>query len=187
MAKLYFRYGAMGSSKTANALMVRFNYLERGKKVLLLKAGTDTRDGEYMIRSRIGLQAECFKCEDYLDTLPGKCLDMYDVVIVDEVQFLEERYIDRLAEVVDRDGIPVICYGLKTDFTGHLFAGSRRLLELADLIEEIPTICWCGKKAHFNARIIDGKVAREGEQIVLGANEKYISLCRKHYLEGNLG
>lgn len=188
MGKLYFRYGAMGSSKTANVLMVRFNYLERGKNVLLLKPGVDTRDGSDVIKSRIGLEAECVNAESTLFFFremftSDNLIIPYDVVIVDEVQFLSEEDIDTLAEVVDRFDIPVICYGLKTDFKGHLFDGSKRLIEVADVIEEIPTICWCGRKAHFNARIIDGKVVKEGEQLMLGANDKYISLCRKHYKE----
>lgn len=108
------------------------------------------------------------------------------MIIVDEVQFLSEGYIEILAYIVDRSQIPVICYGLKTDFTGHLFEGSMRLLELADVIEEIPTICWCGKKAHFNARVINGSIVKNGKQIMLGGNESYVSLCRKHYMNEQL-
>ena len=111
---------------------------------------------------------------------------MYDAVIVDEVQFLEPNYINQLAIIVDEKNIPVICYGLRTDFQGHLFPGSKRLMELADVIEEIPTVCWCGKKAHFNARIMDGKVVKEGEIFQQGGNESYTSLCRKHFFEGNI-
>ena len=193
MAKLYFRYGAMGSSKTANALMVRFNYIEKGRCVLMLKSGSDTRDGKDIISSRIGLSAECVNAEKYLDDIDkmyGKSVEDfsigYDVIIVDEVQFLSEEYIEILAYIVDRSQIPVICYGLKTDFTGHLFEGSMRLLELADVIEEIPTICWCGNKAHFNARVINGSIVKNGKQIMLGGNESYVSLCRKHYINEQL-
>lgn len=193
MAKLYFRYGAMGSSKTANALMVRFNYIEKGRSVLMLKSGSDTRDGKDIISSRIGLSVECINAEKYLDNIDkmyGKSAEDfsigYDVIIVDEVQFLSEGYIEILAYIVDRSQIPVICYGLKTDFTGHLFEGSMRLLELADVIEEIPTICWCGKKAHFNARVINGSIVKNGKQIMLGGNESYVSLCRKHYMNEQL-
>ena len=187
MAKLYFRYGAMGSSKTANALMVRFNYTERGMRVLMMKPKCENRDGENTIHSRIGLSAEAYSAEDILGTIEGQAVvSMYDAVIVDEVQFLEPNYIDQLAIIVDEKNIPVICYGLRTDFQGHLFPGSKRLMELADVIEEIPTVCWCGKKAHFNARIMDGKVVKEGEIFQQGGNESYTSLCRKHFFEGNI-
>ena len=184
MAKLYFRYGAMGSSKTANALMVRFNYLERGMRVLIMKPACENRDGDNIIRSRIGLEAEAFSVEDILGEVSGKpIIGMYDAVIVDEVQFLEPKYIDQLSVIVDELDISVICYGLRTDFKGHLFPGARRLLELADVIEEIPTVCWCGKKAHFNARVVDGKMVTEGEVFQQGGNESYTSLCRKHFFQ----
>ena len=191
MSKLYFRYGAMGSSKTANLLMVRYNYIEKGKKPLLLKPKIENRDGEKEIKSRIGLEAECEFVEDFLWNLrcssnPINDLKQYDVIIVDEVQFLKAEEIDDLAKIVDKVNISVICYGLSTDFTGHLFEGSKRLMELADVIEEIPTICWCGKKAQFNARIYDGKIVRTGEQVLMGGNESYISLCRKHFFEGKI-
>ncbi len=191
MSKLYFRYGAMGSSKTANLLMVRYNYIEKGKKPLLLKPKIENRDGEKEIKSRIGLEAECEFVEDFLRNLrcssnPINDLKQYDVIIVDEVQFLKAEEIDDLAKIVDKVNISVICYGLRTDFTGHLFEGSKRLMELADVIEEIPTICWCGKKAQFNARIYDGKIVRTGEQVLMGGNESYISLCRKHFFEGKI-
>lgn len=181
MAKLYFRYGAMGSSKTANALMVRFNYMERGMKVLMLKPERENRDGENVIRSRIGLEAEALSVEKTLGTPEEQVLKEYDAVIVDEVQFLEPGYIEKLAEVVDTYNIPVIGYGLRTDFQGHLFEGSKRLMELADVIEEIPTVCWCGRKAHFNARIQDGKMVTHGEVFQQGGNESYVALCRKHF------
>lgn len=193
MAKLYFRYGAMGSSKTANALMVRYNYQERGKQVILLKPRTDRRDGERVLASRIGLSAECEFVEEFESRVrtdwPQREADWrgLSAVIVDECQFLTESQAEFLAEVVDAYGISVICYGLLTDFTGRLFDGSRRLVELADVLEEIPTICWCGKKARMNARIQDGKVVRTGDQILMGGNETYIPLCRKHYREGRLG
>ncbi len=192
MSKLIFRYGAMGSSKTANALIVAYNYKERGKRVLLLKPIADDRSKN--ISSRIGLSEKCLAAEEYLDCIndnsdiidESKKLP-YDVIIIDEVQFLEPRYIDLLAFIVDTYDIPVICYGLKTDFTGHLFEGSKRLLELADNIEEIPTICWCGRKARFNARIADGKVIKTGNQIQIGGNESYVSLCRKHFNLSEIG
>ena len=183
MAKLYFRYGAMGSSKTANAVMVQYNYRERGQQVLMLKPKLENRDGATVVRSRCGLEAECRFVED----LPGISLEGIDCVIVDEAHFLTRAQVRSLVDIVDDYNIPVICYGLRTDFRGELFEGSRELLCWADTIEEIKTVCWCGKKATFNARIHNGKIVREGEQIMLGGNSTYISLCRKHWKSGELG
>ena len=182
MAKLYFRYGAMGSSKTANAIMVRHNYLERGQRVLMLKPRLDNRDGETMIASRSGLRCECHFIED-LDRFNVRD---YDCLIVDEAQFLTRAQVERLVRVVDVDNVPVIAYGLRCDFRNELFEGSQWLLAWADTIEEVKTICWCGKKAVCNARVVDGKVTREGEQIVLGGSESYVSLCRRHWTQGKL-
>ena len=186
MAKLYFRYGAMGASKTANALMVRHNYKERGKTAVLCKPRIENRDGEEIIRSRVGLEAPCRMAEEFIDGLLEGTESPCDCVIIDEVQFLAPEYIEKLTKVVDGLNIPVICYGLKTDFQSRQFPGSARLFELADEVEEIATICWCGKKARFNARIVDGKVIREGPQVQLGGNESYIALCRRHYMSGEL-
>lgn len=187
MAKLYFRYGAMGSSKTANALMVRYNYEEKGKNAVLLKPSLDRRDGERVVKSRMGIEYPCEFVEDFLEETKDKSdWSDIDAIIVDEAQFLTEKQVERFSDIVDYDGVPVICYGLRTDFTRSLFPGSLKLMELADKIEEIPTVCWCGKRAHFNARIADGKIVREGEQVFLGANESYISLCRKHHKEGRI-
>lgn len=183
MAKLYFRYGAMGSSKTANAIMVRYNYLERGGRVLMLKPRLDTRDGERMVRSRSGLSAPCA----YVEELEGMEVRGYDCVIVDEAQFLTRAQVLKLVEIVDEAEVPVICYGLRADFRGELFEGSACLLAWADTIEEIKTVCWCGKKATCNARVQDGRVVKEGEQILLGGNEAYVSLCRRHWKAGQLG
>ena len=187
MAKLYFRYGAMGSSKTANALMVRYNYEEKGQHAVLLKPRLDNRDGATVLQSRIGLSAECEFVEDFLARTRDK-EDWTDVaaIIVDEAQFLTKEQVEQLSDLVDFRDVPVICYGLRTDFTSSLFDGSRRLLELADRIEEIPTVCWCGRRAHFNARFADGKIVRTGAQVMLGANDSYVSLCRKHFKEGKL-
>ncbi len=189
MAKLYFRFGAMGSSKTANALMVRYNYLERGQKVILLKPKVDVRDGERVIRSRIGLEAECEFVEEFVKRTKQEWVNPDDwaeiaCVIVDECQFMLPEEVDYLAEIVDRCSIPVICYGLRTDFQSRMFPGAARLFELADKIEQVPTVCWCGKRAHFNARVVDGHIVREGEQVMLGGNESYIALCRKHFRMG---
>ncbi|WP_124066786.1 thymidine kinase [Clostridium sp. E02] len=186
MAKLYFRFGAMGSSKTANALMTRYNFLEKGKRVLLVKPDIETRDGQNMVKSRLGIQAECILWSE-LQNYDERTVRGYDAIIVDEVQFLQESDIDLLASIVDDYKIPVLCYGLRTDFASHLFPGSRRLMELADDITELKTVCWCGKKANMNARIDEkGQILRDGEQIFLGANDNYVSLCRKHYKEGKV-
>ena len=183
MAKLYFRYGAMGSSKTANAVMVQYNYRERGCNVLMLKPQLENRDGATIVRSRCGLEAECRFVEE-LDSID---LTGIDCVIVDEAHFVTKEQVAKLVAIVDDLNIPVICYGLRTDFRGELFEGSRELLCWADTIEEIKTICWCGRKATFNARVQDGHIVREGEQILLGGNSQYISLCRRHWRSGDLG
>ena len=177
MAKLYFRYGAMGSSKTANAIMVQYNYHERGQKALMLKPRLETRDGEKTVRSRSGLSAPCEYVED-LDTID---VSAYDCLIVDEAQFLTKSQVEQLVRVVDEQNVPVIAYGLRADFRGNLFEGSMWLLAWADAIEEIKTVCWCGRKATCNARIHDGRVVKDGQQILLGGNESYVSLCRKHW------
>lgn len=186
MAKLYFRYGAMGSSKTANAIMVKYNYCERGKNAILVKPSTDTRDGKYTIMSRSGLADECILMDD-LDMAKVRA-HQYDCIIVDEAQFLSKAQVETLVEIVDKWDTPVICYGLKTDFQGNFFEGSLWLLARADAIEEVKTICWCGKKATCNGRL-DGKgsLTKVGEQVVLGANDKYIGLCRKHWYLGDPG
>ena len=183
MAKLYFRYGAMGSSKTANAIMVEYNYHERGQRVLMLKPRLDNRDGERTVRSRSGLETECRFVEE-LDEID---VSSYHCVIVDEAQFLTKTQVEKLVDIVDRLNVPVIAYGLRTDFQNNLFEGSQWLLAWADTIEEVKTICWCGKKATCNARIHNGKVVKEGDQILLGGNSQYISLCRKHWAAGDVG
>ena len=196
MAKLYFRYGAMGSSKSANILMVRYNYEERGQYAVLLKPRTDNRDGERESQSRMGLSAPAEYVDDFLQEISriwstkspeylyhGKKVD---AVLVDEAQFLSAEEVDTLSDLVDFYNIPVICYGLRTDFLNHLFPGSMRLMEIADIIEEVPTVCWCGRRAQCNTRYADGKIVREGAQIFLGSNESYVALCRKHYKEGKL-
>lgn len=187
MAQLYFKYGAMGSSKTANALMARFNYEERGQATLLVKPRLDTRDGDHMVSSRIGLTHPCIYFDE-MQQMTDEQLQQYACIIVDEAQFLQKADIYYLVHLVDDCNIPVMCYGLRADFKGDLFPGSEALLVMADKIEEVKTICWCGKKATFNARFdAAGKVLKEGEQVVLGANDQYIGLCRKHWMAGDLG
>lgn len=181
MAKLYFKYGAMGSSKSAQALITKFNYEERGMKVWLLKPATDNRDGEEIIKSRIGLQAVAEPLQETDSVLERfEKHGRTDVVIVDECQFFTEEQINELRYIVDRYEIPVICFGLRTDFRTKLFSGSHRLFEVADSVSEIKTICSCGSKAIVNARIDDkGNVLSEGEQVFIGGNESYIAMCHK--------
>ena len=187
MAKLYFRYGVMGSSKTANALMVRYNYEERGQKALMVKPNMDQREGAAIVNSRIGLNHPCMWFDDFM-TMRTEDIQVYQCIIVDEAQFLTRQEVEFLTDVVDNMKVPVICYGLRADFKGNLFTGSEALLACADIIEEIKTICWCGKKATYNARFDEnGVVVKEGAQVVLGANDKYIGLCRKHWKLGDLG
>ena len=182
MAKLYFKYGAMGSSKTAQALITKFNYEERGMKVWLIKPALDTRDGKSVIRSRVGLEEECTaidKSELIFDTFTNERIDA-DVIIADECQFFTAEQIDALRRIVDEYEVPVLCFGLRTDFLSHLFEGSRRLFEVADSISEIKTICECGSKATINARLDgDGRVVTEGSQVMLGGNESYVAMCHR--------
>ena len=177
MAKLYFRYGAMGSSKSANILMVRYNYEERGQYAVLLKPRTDNRD-EFLKEI-----SETWSADSGEYRYHGKKVD---AVLIDEAQFLSPEEVDTLSDIVDFYEIPVLCYGLRADFRTRLFPGSMRLMEIADVIEEVPTVCWCGKRAQCNTRYANGKIVREGAQIFLGSNESYVALCRKHYKEGKL-
>ena len=185
MAKLYFKYGAMGSSKTANALITKFNYEERGMKVWLIKPSIDNRDGVDSVRSRIGLSAQAYVVTSDKNLFEEfQKLDGYHVVIADECQFFKSAQIDGLRRIVDELDIPVLCYGLRTDFLTHLFEGSRRLFEVADSITEIKTICTCGKKAIVNARIDgEGNVVTQGGQILIGGNDSYVAMCHSCWKE----
>lgn len=188
MAKLYFKYGAMGSSKTAQALITKYNYEENDLKVWLIKPSADTRDGQHILRSRIGLEAEVEIIAPNVDVRQLFCADQLgkcNVIIVDECQFLTEAQIDQLREIVDDYNVPVMCFGLRTDFQTHLFPGSLRLMEVADTIQEIKTICDCGAKATVNARIDStGHIITHGAQVVLGGNDSYIAMCHKCYMTG---
>ena len=184
MAKLYFKYGTMGSSKTAQALITKFNYEERGMKTVLIKPSVDTRDGKNVCKSRIGLSAEALTVNKSVN-LFKLIKDMkVDVVIVDECQFLTEDQVDQLADVVMEMDIPVLCFGLRADFQTHLFPGSKRLFEIADSITEIKYICECGNKAVVNARLDEnGRVVTEGSQVLIGGNDRYVAMCRKCWLK----
>ena len=185
MAKLYFKYGAMGSSKSAQALITQFNYEELGMTVWLIKPSTDTRDGADIIRSRIGLQRSA-----QIITPEQNILEEYrkigarSVVIADEAQFFTPQQIDQLRELVDSEDVPVLCFGLRTDFLTHFFPGARRLMELADSITEIKTVCACGRKATVNARIdANGRIITHGAQVFLGGNDSYIAMCHKCWID----
>ena len=181
MAKLYFKYGAMGSSKTAQALITRFNYMELGMSDWLIKPSVDTRDGADVIKSRIGLEARAQVITPEQDIIaeyqkqPG-----HDVIIADEAQFFTPAQIDQLRQLVDEEDIPVLCFGLRTDFLTHFFPGAQRLMELADSLTEIKTVCACGRKATVNARIdASGRIITQGDQVFLGGNDSYVAMCHK--------
>ena len=186
IGKLYFRYGTMGSAKTAMLLTSAYNFEERGMAYRCFKPVTDTRDKKNVIRSRIGIERVCswiypetnmyeeisqHPCDD--GSLPGW-------ILIDEAQFLSADQVDQLAAVVDEYGINVVCYGLRTDFRTHLFEGSKRLLEIADTIDEIKSTCTCGRKTIVNARVNSlGEIITEGEVVEIGGNDRYIAVCRK--------
>ena len=183
--KMYFYYGVMGSSKTANALMNRFSWEDKGKKVALMKPSIDNRDGVDIVKSRAGLMAQAlliYPNSTIREVLPNP-VEEYDNLIIDEAQFLTKEQVDELREIAD-NGTFVMCYGLKADFMGNLFEGSKRILELADSLREIVTMCPCGKKAIMNARYSGNRILYEGEQVVVGGNESYISLCHRCYKKG---
>lgn len=191
MAKVYFRYAAMNAGKSTQILQVRHNYHERHQTTLLLKPSVDTREGSDVVRARVGLEAT-------VDALvaPGTDLKALlqarteagtarpDCILVDEAQFLQPEQVLALCDIADFEGIPIMCFGLRSDFRGQLFPGSATLMALADNIEELKTICWCGRKATVNARLVDGQITLDGPQVLIGGNESYISLCRKHWREG---
>ena len=181
MAKLYFKYGAMGSSKSAQALITKFNYEEQGMTVWLIKPSIDTRDGAGVVKSRIGLMAEAqiIRPEDDIVAEYRK-LAPHDVIIADEAQFFTPEQIDQLRTLVDEEDLPVLCFGLRTDVLTHFFPGARRLMELADSLTEIKTVCACGRKATVNARIDErGRIVTEGSQVLLGGNDRYVAMCHQ--------
>ena len=191
MAQLYYRYSTMNAGKSIELIKVAYNYEERGKNVLTLIPAVDDRYGIGVITSRIGVQREAIVVND--DT---NILELYmrenekhkiDCVLIDECQFLKKHHVQELVEIVDSCEVPVLAYGLKNDFRNELFEGSYYMLIYADKIEEIKTICWCGRKATMVARVVDGQIVKQCEQVVIGGNDMYVSLCRKHYNDGRLG
>ena len=181
MAKLYFKYGAMGSSKSAQALITKFNYEEQGMTVWLIKPSIDTRDGADLIRSRIGLSCRAEVIAPGQDIKAAyRAAGKHDVIIADEAQFFTPAQIDQLRDLVDDEDLPVLCFGLRTDFLTHFFPGAQRLMELADSLTEIKTICACGRKATVNARIDgEGRIVTEGAQVMLGGNDSYMAMCHQ--------
>lgn len=191
MAQLYYRYSTMNAGKSIELIKVAYNYEERGKRVLTLVPSVDDRYGLGVITSRIGMQRQADVVNEKTNILElfmmENAKEEIACVLIDECQFLKKHHIEELVEIVDSFDVPVLAYGLKNDFRNELFEGSYYLLVYADKIEEIKTICWCGRKATMVARVVDGKFVKTGEQIVIGGNDMYVSLCRKHYNDGRVG
>lgn len=192
MAQLYYRYSTMNAGKSIELIKVAYNYEERGKHVITLSPSIDNRYGVGKITSRIGISREAIVINSDTDLvalyLEEEAKEHIDCILMDECQFLKKHQVIQLARIVDEYGCPVMCYGLKNDFRNELFEGSHYLLVYADKIEEIKTICHCGRKATMVARVDgEGNMIREGAQLVIGGNDMYVSLCRKHYMAGDLG
>lgn len=182
MAKLYFRYGTMGSAKTLNLLAVAHNYAQQNKKVVLMKPKLDERFGAQVIQSRAGLSKNADVLLEPETQLNPEDFRGVDCILVDEAQFLSRSVVDQLREITQTQNIPIICYGLRTDFRSHLFEGSKRLIEVSDAIEEVKTTCaFCNKKAIFNLKRVNGKAVIGGPVVDLGADEKYYPVCHAHY------
>lgn len=187
MAKLYFYYASMNAGKSAHLLQADFNYRERGMATMLWTAGLDSRSAG-MVRSRIGLESEANRFHPDTDLWAEigavHAAGRLDCVLVDEAQFLAPEQVWQLARLADEAGIPVLCYGLRTDFQGALFPGSAVLLGIADALVELKSVCHCGRKATMNLRVdAEGRAIRQGEQTEIGGNERYVALCRKHFTE----
>ncbi|MBI1365272.1 MAG: thymidine kinase [Alphaproteobacteria bacterium] len=188
MAKLYFNYSAMNAGKSTTLLQASFNYRERGMRTLVYTAAVDDRVAKGVVASRIGLEGDARVYDDAFDLFADVCAEhaaaSVACVFVDEAQFLRKKHVLELAAVVDQLAIPVLCYGLRTDFRGDLFEGSQWLLALADEISELKTICACGAKATMNLRVDrNGRAVREGEKIEIGGDDRYTTLCRRHFFE----
>ena len=186
VGKLYYRYGTMGSAKTALLLTQAYNFEERNMQYVCMKPAIDNREKENVIRSRIGIERRCewiypdIDIYEYLKDMFEKTLEVKDWILIDEAQFLTAAQVDQLSRIVDDYGVNVVCYGLRTDFQSHLFEGSLRLFELADSIDEIKSTCSCGRKTIINARIDkDGNVVSEGKQVEIGGDDRYVALCRR--------
>jgi thymidine kinase len=195
MASLYFKYGTMNSGKTTQLIQANFNYQERGMRTIVFTPQVDNRYGDGVVGARIGLKIDnavvvrsITNLYTYVQAALEKDPTPIAAVFIDEVQFFNASHVYQMAQIVDEFNIPVLAYGLKVDFKGEMFTGSYHLMCLADKLEEIKSICWCGNKAHMVARVdAEGAVLRDGAQVVIGGNDTYISLCRKHYMAGQLG
>ena len=192
MAKLYFYYASMNAGKSTTLLQADFNYRERGMETMLWTAALDDRFGQGHVTSRIGLQTEAHKFEAETDIKAAIIAEQearpLACVMVDEAQFLTRAQVIQLADVADDMGVPVLCYGLRTDFQGKLFPGSAALLGLADALIELKAVCECGRKSTMNLRVdAAGRAVREGAQTEIGGNDRYIALCRKHFMERTRG
>ena len=192
MAKLYFNYSSMNAGKSTMLLQANHNYIERGMKPRIYTSDLDNRFGEGEIVSRIGLKAKSniftSKTDIYKDVLNIYSNSIVDCVLIDEAQFLTQNQVIQLGKVVDELDIPVLAFGIRTDFQGNLFEGSKYLLAWADNLKEIKTVCHCGRKATMVLRLnAKGEVVSDGTQIEIGGEEKYVSVCRKHFIEKNIG
>ena len=192
MAKLYFNYSSMNAGKSTMLLQANHNYIERGMKPRIYTSDLDNRFGEGEIVSRIGLKAKSnifrSKTDIYKDVLNFHNNSIVDCVLIDEAQFLTQNQVIQLGKVVDELDIPVLAFGIRTDFQGNLFEGSKYLLAWADNLKEIKTVCHCGRKATMVLRLnAKGEVVSDGTQIEIGGEEKYVSVCRKHFIEKNIG
>lgn len=191
MSQLYYRYSTMNAGKSLELIKVAYNYRERGKNILILIPEVSEREKKGMVVSRVGLEIEATPIAEDTNILELfmelNDKEKIDCVLLDEGQFLKKHHVQELTEIVDSFETPVLVYGLKNDFRNELFEGSYHLLIYADKIEEIKTICWCGRKATMVARLVDGKFVKTGDQVVVGGNSMYVSLCRKHYNDGRLG
>jgi thymidine kinase len=188
MAKLYFYYASMNAGKSTTLLQADFNYRERGMETMLWTASLDNRFGQGHITSRIGLKTEAYKFDPETDMLASISSEHATrplaCVMIDEAQFLSRNQVIQLADVADRVGIPVLCYGLRTDFQAELFPGSAALLGLADALIELKAVCECGRKSTMNLRVdTAGNAVKVGAQTEIGGNDRYVALCRKHFLE----
>ncbi|MFM5947851.1 MAG: thymidine kinase [Novosphingobium sp.] len=192
MAKLYFYYASMNAGKSTTLLQANFNYHERGMTTMLWTAALDDRGGEKAIESRIGLHADAHRFDGTTDLWDrigaANRVEPLACVLVDEAQFLTQQQVWQLARVVDEGGIPVVCYGLRTDFQGELFPGSATLLGIADNLVELKGVCQCGRKASMNLRVdASGAAVKQGAQTEIGGNDRYVALCRKHFTEALAG
>lgn len=188
MAQLYFYYSAMNAGKSTSLLQSAYNYQERGMRVMLFTVSFDDRYGEGKIASRIGLQSEAntFSADTniYTQVKQSHKHEELSCVFIDEAQFLTKQQVKQCLYIVDQLNIPVLAYGLRTDFKGETFEGSQYLLAWSDKLKELKTVCFCGKKASFVAKVdTDGNAVKGGDQVEIGGNDRYVSLCRKHYME----